>query len=53
MSISTPQTESRVGLSDVSWATFQALLADTDRRGNSTDETSWIRSFRQWVKNIR
>jgi Uma2 family endonuclease len=34
MSISTPQTESRIVLSDVSWATFQALLADTDHRGS-------------------
>jgi len=34
MSISTPQTESRVVLSDVSWATFQALLTDTDHRGS-------------------
>ncbi len=34
MSISTPQTENRIVLSDVSWSTFEALLADTDHRGS-------------------
>ena len=34
MSVSTPQTENRVLLSGVSWATFEALLADTDHRGS-------------------
>jgi Uma2 family endonuclease len=29
-----PQTENRVVLRDVSWATFEALLADTDHRGS-------------------
>jgi len=34
MSVSIPQTESRVVLSEVSWPTFEALLADTDHRGS-------------------
>jgi Uma2 family endonuclease len=34
MSISPPQTESRIVPSDVSWNTFQALLADMNRRGS-------------------
>ena len=34
MSISLPQTENRVVLSDVSWATFEALLTDTNHRGS-------------------
>lgn len=34
MSISVPQTENRVVLTNISWATFEALLADTDHRGS-------------------
>jgi Uma2 family endonuclease len=34
MSISLPQTENRIVLSDISWATFEALLADADHRGS-------------------
>lgn len=34
MSILTQQTENRVVLSDISWATFEALLADADHRGS-------------------
>ena len=33
MSIVVPQAENRVVLTHVSWATFEALLAETDRRG--------------------
>jgi Uma2 family endonuclease len=34
MSILIPQAENRVVLSDISWATFEALLADADHRGS-------------------
>lgn len=34
MSISLPQIENRVVLTDVSWATFEALLTDTNHRGS-------------------
>ena len=34
MSILIPQAENRVVLNDVSWATFEALLADTDHRNS-------------------
>ena len=33
MSVATSQAESRVVLTHVSWSTFEALLAETDRRG--------------------
>jgi Uma2 family endonuclease len=34
MSILIPQAENRVVLSDISWATFEALLADANHRGS-------------------
>jgi Uma2 family endonuclease len=34
MSILIPQTENRVVLTDISWATFEALLAETDHRSS-------------------
>lgn len=34
MSILSPQTENRVVLSDISWATYEALLADANHRGS-------------------
>jgi Uma2 family endonuclease len=34
MSVLSIQNENRVVLTDVSWATFEALLADTDHRGS-------------------
>jgi Uma2 family endonuclease len=34
MAILIPQAENRVVLNDVSWATFEALLADTDHRNS-------------------
>ncbi|MGW8257593.1 MAG: hypothetical protein ACWGMZ_08920, partial [Thermoguttaceae bacterium] len=34
MSISLPQTENRVILSDISWPTFEALVADAAHRGS-------------------
>lgn len=33
MSVAAPQAENRVVLRNISWATFEALLAETDRRG--------------------
>jgi len=50
------QTDGSYALLDRS-STLRTLLPQTIveflAKRNSTDETSWIRSFRQWVKNIR